>query len=714
MLLKWLRHLIQELNNTLGAITASSRPRSRSPARRLTLLSVIVIAVIWAIAGASIWRGYTSAVTQWKSTTDTLAIVATAFTTKSIGATDLVLKSMLDWVAEEDIQTPLQFRQVFGERRYFDKLVSRISGIEQIDVATFIDADGRIIIFSRSFPQPGIRLADRDYFIEQSGSHPPPSSLGNVVQNRGTGLWTFYNAKQARSPSGAFLGVVIVGLEAEYFAEFFRRIVPKGDNAITLWRADGTILATSSARTDLLGRRFPGNQAGQWLAVNPGGITQYLKVRRLISQSPDQERILSVKPVSNTPAYLTVSISADTVLEHWRGDRNATLAIAFALTVAVAWAGRQSRRLREEAERNQQVQTEQHILRAVMDMPLAMTAVIDSCGKVLRSNKSFDSRFRGSPAPDILDLAKVDGAEPIVEFVRSDEEAAQIEVRLVDSPGNERILHVSLARQRLHELGRCTIVIGTDVTEHRTAQVAIAQSAKMIMLGEMATGMAHELNQPLNVIHMATQNALAEIEPIASDDSAPPPSPALDVIGQKLRTILFQTTRAASLISHMRVFGRIPKEAARPFDARQACGGALDLIGQQIRASGIEIALNLEERPATVLGHLTMLEQVIVNLLINARDALLSTGVVAKRIDVRCASTEEKVTIEVSDNGLGVAESIRDRIFHPFFTTKPVGQGTGLGLSISYGIVNDMNGSIALVPSDGGACFRIELPAPPN
>src|SRR5262249_27179674 len=159
---------------------------------------------------------------------------------------------------------------------------------------------------------------------------------------------------------------------------------------------------------------------------------------------------------------------------------------------------------------------------------------------------------------------------------------------------------------------------------------AIAQTSKLVTLGEMATGMAHELSQPLNVIKMAAQNALSEVSPAdhrEADDDLPPMSDAdlRRFVAGKLDRIVAQVDRAASIIARMRVFGRTPEGPPAVIDVRDASREALTLIGQRLRNHGITIREEYGPQPLRVRSHLNLLEQVLVNLLLNARDALHSS-----------------------------------------------------------------------------------------
>lgn len=679
---------------------------------RIFAITTVLMLVVWLTAAGAIMHGHSIAVREATETSQTLALIATTFTSKSIAATDLILKSMLDWIADENIETVDQFEMTFGERRYFDKLRERIVNVDQIDVATFISSSGRIVLFTRSYPPPPINVADRDYFKAQSVNGAPSTSLGNAVQNRGNGRWTFYLAKQVTAPSGAILGVVIVGIESDYLAEFYRRITQGGETTLSFWRDDGTVLAVNRSTEGLLGKQFPQAESLKILSQTPEGGTEYVTSRRLLGNPADRMRVLTARPVPNVPGYVVASIGMNKALASWHTERNAISGIAALLTFVIGIASLQLQRSQRESDRRRTDELEQNILRAIVDMPLALTAIFDRHGRVLRSNDSFDRFIQSSGRPRGFMVGDIPEAEEITRFIHGDSEFAEAEVRLVRPPFGQQVVRFSMAKQDLQDLGRCSIIVGIDESAQRAAQVAIAQSAKLITLGEMATGMAHELNQPINIIHMAAQNALFEIQPMEPDDPPPIPTPEMLVfLASKFNTILSQTARAASLISHMQVFGRAPKEVVAPFDAREVCTDALNLIGQQIRTRGIAIDVDAGPNPAMILGHRTMLEQVLINVVLNARDALSTIAEGEKRIEIRCRTDDRTVVVEVEDNGPGIPESIRDRIFDPFFTTKDVGQGTGLGLAISYGIVSDMKGSIRVAPSDVGARIRIELPA---
>ena len=237
-------------------------------------------------------------------------------------------------------------------------------------------------------------------------------------------------------------------------------------------------------------------------------------------------------------------------------------------------------------------------------------------------------------------------------------------------------------------------------TERKLSAAQIIQSSKLATLGEMATSVAHELNQPLNVIRMAAGNSRRKISKGIVDP---------EYLNDKLKRIEEQTARAAAIIDHMRMFGREAKERPGPVDPRNVVMNALSLMGEQLRLAGIEVATELPEKCAFIMGHTIQMEQVILNLLTNARDAMVENDKEAK-ITLRVFEDDKRIRIISEDTGGGIPEDVLSRIFEPFYTTKEMGKGTGLGLSVSYGIVRDMYGTIIAENIAYGARFTITLP----
>ena len=261
------------------------------------------------------------------------------------------------------------------------------------------------------------------------------------------------------------------------------------------------------------------------------------------------------------------------------------------------------------------------------------------------------------------------------------------------------------------EDGAMTRILGTsiEVTERHEAQAQLVQAAKLATLGEMATSVAHEINQPLNVIRIASESAIEELEQEGRSDID------AEFLHSKIAQVIRQTERAASIIDHKRIFGRRSGDDPEPFDPRNSVSDALGLIKERFRINSVALTTHIPEECHTVLGDQLQLEQVILNILSNAFDAIEANGrkngnLNEVSIVIDDDAVRDRVRITCEDSGGGIPAHVLPSIFDPFFTTKEVGKGTGLGLSISYGIVSDMEGVIFAENTDDGARITIELP----
>jgi PAS domain S-box-containing protein len=266
-------------------------------------------------------------------------------------------------------------------------------------------------------------------------------------------------------------------------------------------------------------------------------------------------------------------------------------------------------------------------------------------------------------------------------------------------------LWVSMFSRRVEGEGYMIVGTATDVSREHERDLQLAQSAKMAMLGEMSTGMAHELNQPLTAIGMMAENSLACLETNASTP---------DLVGGKLERILDQVRRAGAIIDHMRIFGRKSDGPPGPVAVAGAIEGATSVLSNRLRQARIGLVTHIEQHLPPVTGHLVRLEQVLVNLIANAADAIEAHSPALPRhrrdIGINASLVDGMIEIAVTDHAGGIDETLIPRLFEPFFTTKPVGRGTGLGLSISYGIITDMGGLISAHNRDNGTVMILRLP----
>ena len=231
----------------------------------------------------------------------------------------------------------------------------------------------------------------------------------------------------------------------------------------------------------------------------------------------------------------------------------------------------------------------------------------------------------------------------------------------------------------------------------RTAQDGLVQSAKLAALGQMSAALAHEINQPLTTQRMQLATLRLLLDHGRIDDAYQALTPLDDML-----------TRMAALTGHLKTFARkSPSGLRERLDLATVVDQSLHLLDARLRDEAIGTVLDLT-RPAWVRGDAIRLEQVLINLLRNALDAMANKP--RKRLEIRLHADQQLWHLSVSDSGGGIAEEHLNNVFDPFFTTKPVGDGLGLGLAVSYAIVHELGGRLSVANQGDGAVFTLTLP----
>ncbi len=283
-------------------------------------------------------------------------------------------------------------------------------------------------------------------------------------------------------------------------------------------------------------------------------------------------------------------------------------------------------------------------------------------------------------------------------------EPCGVELRIRTRDGDWRWMQFTLRPlERMADGGVVMVAYVLDITQKKEQDARILHNAKLATLGEMATSLAHELNQPLAIMSMAAENALRDLAVPERTDS----------VMRRLDRIHAQAMRASRLIDHLRVFGRTQEGGITRLALPDVIEGALLLGSAKLRHSSVQIHTYIPGDLPQVRGNLVLLEQVLLNLISNACDAYESAeaGIPMENrvLDLTAQAVDGHVLLSVADKAGGIPPAIADRVFEPFFTTKSESKGTGVGLSFSYGIIADMGGTLRTYNKDGGAVFEIAL-----
>ncbi len=240
-----------------------------------------------------------------------------------------------------------------------------------------------------------------------------------------------------------------------------------------------------------------------------------------------------------------------------------------------------------------------------------------------------------------------------------------------------------------------------DISAERELALQAAAAAKFATLGEMAAGLAHELNQPIAIMSLAAENAAEALE-LGED--------GVEEALARLRRIMSQADRAKAIVTQLRAFSRVDVATTEPVDLGAAVQGMMVLAGQALRDAGVQVQIRLPDALPPVVGQAVLVEQVMLNIALNARDALAESPPDRRRLRIEAepGPGAEELTLRMQDTGPGIPAEVMGRLFEPFYTTKPPGLGTGLGLSISRTIMRGLGGRIeASNGPAGGAEFTL-------
>ena len=354
----------------------------------------------------------------------------------------------------------------------------------------------------------------------------------------------------------------------------------------------------------------------------------------------------------------------------------------------------------------------------IMRLPLIQLQESERRNRLLAENSPVGmwySRIDGSMLyanPAMADILEFDSVDLLVESnlhsffkdpsqhgewtrrLREVGRVSALEVDALTNHGNDRQLLLSGALKNDE-------VIGTmmDVTERVRLQHQLLQADKLVSIGTLASGIAHEVNNPLG-------GAIGRAELLLRAGN-------LDEKTKKhIQTIHDETLRAATILRNLLAFSREHDSERTPTSLNDVLEKTVELRSYEMRASNLEIKQDLQQDLPTILADSNQLQQVFLNIIINAEQAM-SEANGGGTLSVTTRRVGDSVQAVIADDGPGISDDTLKRIFDPFFTTKPVGHGTGIGLSISYGIIHEHGAHIRVASKMGtGTTFTIDLPVP--
>jgi signal transduction histidine kinase len=684
--------------------TPSSQRRRRWPAFIAGCIALLMLGLLWSGAEAIGDHAEDDAVEAAARRAETLSLVSGQFAERTLVAARDVRALAQRWAAHPSPGETAVREEVAA------LLAERIGDSDGAIARVAITDAAGLVVWS-SAGEVGGSLAAQPWFQAHAAAAGPalvnpalPSAPGGGLPGRIIPI-----SARIEAPQGGFGGIVLVAMEMGSLARSLRLLAHQPGDIAAILRQEGDLLVRSTETERLMGRPLVTPRSRQML--ESGRATPY----RSRSPLDGAEVMVSLRSVTGGTmlalgsAELGAGLAAAAQVRGWA--RVGAL-LAWAIMALLMVAGFAILRARDERRRliaQQAGRTEiERLLAGLPAIVFLREAGADGLARHLYRNGDSVAVSgwpeavlpRDKPWAELADAeADFDGL-----YRRALAEGQSVmdwRMRQPDGGWAWMRTTVRLLEKRPDGSG---LVVGyiVNVTAERAAEARALAASRLASLGEMGAGLAHELRQPLTAISLAV--GVAVMAARRGD---------MDRVLQRLDRILEQVKRGSAIIDYLRRFarGREDAEGLAPVPMAAALEGALTLCGGALKEAAVEVLVTLGPQPPTVLGHAVAVEQVLVNLLFNARDALAALPPDApRRIEVSAMVEDGIARISIADTGGGIPPAVMGRIFEPFVTTKGPDRGAGLGLSICHGLMRSMGGSITAENAGAGARFTLSLP----
>ena len=584
---------------------ASPAPRLDARALILTLgLSIIILVGVG--VGFAIHKLRLRDLNEEQRTLAAIDLLLVQETEHTLQSVDLVLVNVAEKLIADNLTTAKQFAAKESDRTTYEMLKSRIIGIPQLDVISLIGADGKVVNSSRGYPPVDFSVTDRDYYQVLAATPSDQAFVSQPVQNQATGKWMLYLARRINSASGKFLGLVIGGIDLDYFENLYKTLQIGRGGTVSLWRADGTLLA-----------RYPPNPG-----IGHGVKAEHLaradqSVHPIAFKVDDSfdgpRRLIATMAAKQFPIVVNISKATGQILTDWN---QVTALIAAGTFICIAALG--------------------FVLWLLM-----------------RQVNTYDA------------------------LTQAHEERSKA------------------------------------IAEREQAEAQLRQAQKLETIGQLTGGIAHDFNNLLTAV-------LGNLELLKKHTESTD-----ERLHRWASNAYDAANRGAVLTQRLLVFSRRQPLDPRATDVVTLLASMSDLLRRTL-GENIEVTTEIEPGLWSAYADLNQLDNAILNIAINARDAMEGRGrltIAAHNSHIagpgRAGDPEiepgEYVILAITDTGKGIAEDVLERVFEPFFSTKPIGQGTGLGLSQVYGFVKQTGGHVQIHSQpDKGARVELYLPRAPH
>ncbi len=684
--------------------------------RVLLVAAVLVPFLLFALAAA---ENYRQVFRDAERDTNRVTALLREHALKVIETDELITGRVQDRVRD------MSWEEIKASEQVHDFLAELKTQFPQVESVFLTGPDGVIASSSRQFPMLRFDASNREYFTAhrdgEKGTFVSEPFRGGVQ-----GTWAFTVSRPRQTPGKAFDGVIAVTVSPDYFATFYRPFTEGMAAVIAILRDDGKVLVRHPPVDPSIERLDPDLETMRALRRSSSG---FIPPHAAVDRS---ERISGFSRVGPYPIWVVFGLPTARLHQEWRANlvNFGSVALPAALALCfVGWlalrrtraADRALAHWHEEAERRREAEA------AALDSKALYSGIFHHAADGLflaAVEKAKLTRYEAiNPAfAAITGLSEREVIGKTPGDIFTPEEAARIEAHIgravaqrgplvfeqtLSLPGGERVFQTTVAPVRGAE-GRITRVVGAlrDVTEQKAADATLAQSRKMETVGRLTGGVAHDFN---NLLTAVTGN----LDMLLMRNKDPEQE-------RLIQAALRASERGARLTRQLLAFSRKQQLELKPVDLADLVRGMQDILERTL-GSPITIETRLAEGIWPVLADRTQLEFVLLNLALNARDAMPENGAIEIEVDNVPASDNRRppdlpasldcVMLAVIDKGTGMAPEVAERAFEPFFTTKEVGKGTGLGLSQVYGVAKQSGGAVRMDSRPGqGTTVQVFLP----
>jgi signal transduction histidine kinase len=678
--------------------------------RRLAFGVGVFIAVTIIAACLAIWNLREDRIADEMHNAQSLVFVIAEQTARAIQAVDLVVQQTQAMVLAHDVQEPDQFRERMATKDVHDYLASRLKNLPQANSLTLIDDAGRVTNFSWAWPVPVIDASDREYFHYLRDHDVAEAFIGPPVRSKVTGKWTIAIARRMTGPRGAFFGIVVAYVEANYFAEFYKAISSSDGESISLFRRDGTLISRYPDLDAKIGEKI--STASPWYKTLADGGGTY-RTPGYVGGVP---RIISVQPVHGYPLAVTAGISEDVALAPWR-QQSAIIAIgAIGAIVGFAILFRalaiQFRRLAQNEARFRGFaltssdwfwETDQHhrfnyISEGVS--AFGFGAPPSSFIGRTRLEKAIDAGDEMAKWQD--HFALLDRHEPFRDFIHTWKE-----------PGGQGIASISgdpffdAKGQFLGYRGT-----GRDITKQVFAERSLrdakeAAETANVAKSQFLANMSHELRTPLNaIIGFSEMMKLGLAGPIGPKQKEY--SGLVHKSGEHLLNIINDILDLARVDS-----GKFELHEESDVDPRGIVDACVILLNDRAKSGALTLRTDIGLYVPRIVADPTRLKQILLNLLSNAIKFTEPGGSVVTTLRHEPSGS---ISFAVSDTGPGMTPDEIVTALDPFGQVDTGHtrhyEGTGLGLPLARRLAELHGGSLDIESERGrGTTVTVTLPA---